>query len=192
MGRVSDHMDRRKIILVTGIASAIVGAAMALFSDRWANGLLVFPFLFGFFVFPLYTLCAAHMNDWVASEEYVDAASLLLLLYAAGAIAGSVLGSGVMHFLGPSGLFYYTAAVHATFVVFTVVRLRLRPPRISDEQEPFAHTIRVLQTIAPIDPLTMEEEGGLGEGQDAAGVNDTGADGRSVSMRATTRADPTR
>lgn len=192
MGRVSDHMDRRKIILVTGIASAIVGAAMALFSDRWANGLLVFPFLFGFFVFPLYTLCAAHMNDWVASEEYVDAASLLLLLYAAGAIAGSVLGSGVMHFLGPSGLFYYTAAVHATFVVFTVARLRLRPPRISDEQEPFAHTIRVLQTIAPIDPLTMEEEGGLGEGQDAAGVNDTGADGRSVSMRATTRADPTR
>ena len=160
LGRVSDHMDRRKIILVTSIASAIVGIAMASFSDRWADGLLLFPFLFGFFVFPLYTLCAAHMNDWVTADEYVDASGVLLLLYAAGAIAGSVLGSAAMQILGPGGLFLYTAAVHATLAVFIVVRLWVRPPRISDEHEPFAHTIQVLQTIAPIDPLAMEEEEG--------------------------------
>ena len=153
LGRVSDHMDRRKIILVPSIASVIVGAAVALSSDGWANGLLGFPLLFGFFVFPLYALCAAHMNDWVPSQEYVDAAGLLLFLYAAGAIAGLVLGSGVMHFLGPSGRFFYTAAVHATLVVFIVARLRLCPRGISDEHEPFAHTIRVLQRGTPGPPL---------------------------------------
>ena len=160
LGRVSDHMDRRKIILATSIASAMVGAAIAFLSNRWADGLLVFPFLFGFFAFPLYTLCAAHMNDWVTADEYVDASGVLLLLYAAGAIAGSVLGSGAMQILGPSGLFLYTAAVHATLVVFIVVRLRVRPPQISDEHEPFAYTIQVVQTIAPIDPLAMEDESG--------------------------------
>ncbi len=166
LGRVSDHMDRRKIILATSAASAIVGAVMALFSDRWADGLLVFPFVFGFFVFPLYTLCAAHTNDWVTPDEYVDASGVLLLLYAAGAIAGSVLGSGAMQILGPGGLFLYTAAVHAALVAFIVVRLWVRPPRISDEHEPFAHTIQVLQTIAPIDPLAMEDEDGAEASQD--------------------------
>ena len=144
---------------------------MALFSDRWAEGLLVFPFLFGFFVFPLYTLCAAHMNDWVAADEYVDASGVLLLLYAAGAIAGSVLGSGAMQMLGPSGLFFYTAAAHAALAVFIVVRLWVRPPRISDEHEPFVHTIQVLQTIAPIDPLAMEDEEGTETRQDSGEVN---------------------
>ena len=171
LGRVSDHMDRRKIILWTSMAGAIVGAAMALFSDRWADGLLVFPFVFGFFVFPLYTLCAAHMNDWVSADEYVDAAGVLLLLYAGGAIAGSVLGSGAMQILGPDGLFFYTAVMHASLAVFIVVRLWVRPPRIGDEHESFAHTIQVLQTIAPIDPLAMEEEGEPEAGQGDGGVD---------------------
>lgn len=164
MGRVSDRMDRRKIILVASLASAIVGAAMAVFADQWANGLLVFPFLFGVFVFPLYTLCAAHINDWVTADEYVDAAAVLLVLYAVGAIAGSVLGSGAMQLLGPEGLFYFTASVHGALALVAVARLRVRPPRVSDEHEPFAHTIQVLQTVAPIDPLASEE--------DAAGQRD--------------------
>ena len=162
MGRVSDRMDRRKIILVASLASAVVGAAMAMFADEWPNGLLVFPFLFGAVVFPLYTLCAAHINDWVATDEYVDAAAVLLVLYAVGAIGGSVLGSGAMHLLGPNGLFYFTAAVHGALAVFAAARLFVRPPRVSDEHESFAHTIQVLQTIAPIDPLAMETEDGTG------------------------------
>ena len=162
MGRVSDRMDRRKIILVASLASAVVGAAMAMFADEWPNGLLVFPFLFGAFVFPLYTLCAAHINDWVATDEYVDAAAVLLVLYAVGAIGGSVLGSGAMHLLGPNGLFYFTAAVHGALADFAAARLFVRPPRVSDEHESFAHTIQVLQTIAPIDPLAMETEDGTG------------------------------
>ena len=153
MGRVSDRMDRRKVILVTSLASAVLGAAAGLFSDAGVAGALVFPFLFGFFAFPLYTLCAAHMNDWVASGEFVEASGLLLLLYAGGAIVGSMLGSAAMHFVGPGGLFYYTAAAHGMLVAFTVARLRVRPPRISDDHEPFADTIRVLHTISPIDPL---------------------------------------
>lgn len=162
-GRVSDRMDRRKPILATSLASAVLGAGAGLFSDAGAAGLFVFPFLFGFFAFPLYTLCAAHMNDWVASGEFVEASGLLLLLYAGGAIAGSVLGSAAMDLVGPGGLFYYTATVHALLVAFTVARLRVRPPRISDDHEPFADTIRVLHTISPIDPLATEPGNPPGE-----------------------------
>ena len=153
-GRVSDRIDRRKVIVAASAVSAIVGVVTAVFADRWAAGLLVFPFLFGFFVFPLYTLCAAHMNDWVTADEYVGAASVLLLLYAGGAIAGSVLGAAALGLVGPSGLFYYTAVAHTALVAFALARLKLRPPRASDEHESFAHTIQVLQTVAPINPLT--------------------------------------
>lgn len=156
LGRLSDHMDRRKTILAAGAASVVVGAAMALFAGRWAAGLWAMPFLYGFFVFPLYTLCAAHINDWVTPDDYVDASAAVLLLYAAGAVAGSVLGSGAMQILGPAGLFYYTAAVHAVLAVFIVFRLWVRPPSMDDDHEPFAHTIQMVQTIAPIDPLARD------------------------------------
>ena len=42
-GHVSDRVDRRIVILVSCIGSALVGIAMGLFADRWAAGLWSFP-----------------------------------------------------------------------------------------------------------------------------------------------------
>ena len=169
LGRVSDRMDRRRVVLVASIGAAAVGLATGLFSDRWAEGLFVFPFLFGMFVFPLYTLCAAHVNDSVKSGEFVEAAGVLLLLVAAGAVGGSLVASGAMHLYGPSALFYCTAAVHAMLVVFTLARIRARPPRAVAEREPFADSIRVAHTVSLIDPIAVETVDGPGDATHAGG-----------------------
>ena len=158
-GHISDKMDRRIVILASCVGGAAVGIAMGLFSGRWAAGLLVFPCLFGAFVFPLYALCAALMNDWVESGEFVEAAGVLLLLFAVGSVAGSVAAAAAMQVLGPSGLFFFTAAVHGMLALFTATRMRIRAPLPVADQEPFAESIQAACTVAPIDPHPMEGEG---------------------------------
>ncbi len=167
-GHVSDRMDRRIVILVSCIGSAAVGVAMALFFNRWSAGLWVFPCLFGWFVFPLYALCAALMNDWVETGEFVEAAGVLLLLFAVGSVIGSVAAAAAMQVLGPSGLFFFTAAVHSMFALFTLTRMQLRAAAPVADQEPFAESIQAAYTVALIDPHSSEEEGvqasGSGQG----------------------------
>ena len=157
-GHVSDRMDRRIMILVSCIGSAVVGVAMALFFNRWAAGLWVFPLLFGWFVFPLYALCAAVMNDCVETGEFVEAAGVLLLLFAVGSVIGSVGAAATMRVLGPNGLFFFTATVHAMLALFTLTRMQLRAAPPVADQEPFVESIQAAYTVAPIDPHPVEEE----------------------------------
>ena len=149
-GHVSDRMDRRIVILASCVGGAVVGIATGLFADRWSAGLWVFPCLFGWFVFPLYALCAALMNDWVESGEFVEAAGVLLLLFAVGSVAGSVAAGAAMQAVGPSGLFFFTATVHGLLALFTLTRMRVRAAPPLDEQEPFAESIQAAYTVAPI------------------------------------------
>ncbi|MDE0127956.1 MAG: MFS transporter [Gammaproteobacteria bacterium] len=158
-GHVSDRMDRRIVILVSCIGSAAVGLAMALFFDRWAAGPWVLPCLFGWFVFPLYALCAALMNDCVGTGEFVEAAGVLLMLFAVGSVAGSVGAAATMQVLGPGGLFFFTAAVHGTLAVFTLTRMQLRAPPPLADHEPFVESVQAAYTVAPIDPHPADEEG---------------------------------
>ena len=158
-GHVSDRMDRRIVILFSCIGSALVGLAMGLFGGRWSVGLWVFPCLFGWFVFPLYALCAALMNDWVETGEFVEAAGVLLLLFAVGSVAGSVAAAAVMQVLGPGGLFLFTATVHGLLALFTLARMQLRAALPVAEQEPFAESIQAAYTVAPIDPHPIDVEG---------------------------------
>ena len=155
-GHVSDRVDRRIVILVSCIGSALVGIAMGLFADRWAAGLWIFPCLFGCFVFPLYALCAAYMNDWVETGEFVEAAGVLLLLFAVGSVVGSVAAVAAMQILGPSGLFFFTATAHGLLALFTVARMQVRAPLPVADQEPFAESIQAAYMVAPIDPHAME------------------------------------
>ena len=99
------------------------------FGNNFRRGPFVFFFLFGLSALPLYTLCAAHMNDSVESSGFVEASNGLLLLFSVGAVSGSLAGSVVMNLIGPAGLFSITAAVHIALAVFRVARMRLHPSR---------------------------------------------------------------
>jgi MFS family permease len=77
LGQLSDKIDRRKVIVAACLGAAI---AMNLFLDEWSQAIFSFSILFGIFAFPLYALCAAHMNDSVEPGGFVEASSGLLLL----------------------------------------------------------------------------------------------------------------
>ena len=152
LGRASDMIDRRKVIVAACLAGALAGVGLVIFGDLWGRGVLVFSFLFGVFAFPLYALSVAHTNDFVQPEDYVEVASGLLLVYAIGAVIGPMAASSAMAFAGPEGLFGFTALVHASMAFFTLHRLRVRPRPPEEERATFTESLLTAQTVSPMDP----------------------------------------
>lgn len=158
LGRASDRTDRRKVIVFTCLGAALAAVGMCLLAQRWEYGMFVFAFLFGAFAFPLYSLGAAHMNDNVEADGFVEASSGLLLTYGAGAVIGPIIASSAMGLLGSVGLFGFTAVVHVAMAGFAIYRMRQRGRRSAEERSPFVDSLRVSQTVSTIDPLSHPAE----------------------------------
>jgi MFS family permease len=159
LGWSSDHMDRRKVIVFACLGAAVAGVGMNILARGWDQGPFIFAVIFGAFAFPLYALCAAHMNDSVEDNGFVEASSGLLLLYGAGAVAGPLIASPAMGYFGPAGLFGFTALVHSAMAAFAFYRMYRRDRPLAEDREPFADSLVVAQTVATIDPRTHDEEG---------------------------------
>jgi MFS family permease len=153
IGRVSDRVDRRKVIAAVCVFAALAGGLLALLGDARQGGLLIsadvalaelsplalvaVAALFGAAIYPQYSLCVAHTNDFVGREEFVEASSGLLLTWAIGASIGPILAAFAMDGLGVGGLFLYTAVAHASFAAFTVYRIGQRAPVPPEERAPY-------------------------------------------------------
>lgn len=157
LGRASDMIDRRKVIIGACLAGALAGVGMVVFNDFWDRGILAFSFLFGVFAFPLYALAVAHTNDFVPPKDYVEVASGLLLVFAIGAVIGPMVASAIMALAGPDGLFGFTAFVHGTMALFTIYRMRMRARPPEQERAAFRESLLTAQTVSPMDPAAKSE-----------------------------------
>ena len=154
LGRLSDRIDRRKVIVLSCLCAALAGAGMVVLAQLWQQGILAAAFLFGLFAFPLYAISVAHMNDFVEPEGYVEAAGGLLLVYGLGAIAGPLAASFAIRFAGVESLFAFTAIVHVAMAAFAAYRMGQRSPAPAAEHITFADALRVAQTTSNVDPLS--------------------------------------
>ncbi len=160
LGRLSDRMDRRRVIVTTALGAALAGAGMVFLAQASNQGILGAAFLYGLFAFPLYALCVAHMNDFVQPEGYVEAAGGLLLVFALGAVAGPLMASLVVRTVGVDSLFGYTAGVHLVVAAFAVYRMRRRRPMPEEEHIDFADALRVAQTVSNVDLVSTTADDG--------------------------------
>lgn len=163
LGTLSDRIDRRQVILLTCIGSALAGVALTWLADAPDLVLFAGAFAYGLFAFPLYAISVAHTNDFVQPEGYVEAASELLLVYAVGAVTGPLAAATVMHQLGPGSLFSFTATVHLAVLVYTLYRIPFRPRPPEEEQIPFADALVVTTNTSTVDPFPSTEESTEGE-----------------------------
>lgn len=159
LGRMSDRMDRRRVILMACGGALCAGLLLVLLIPKLEQALLPTAFFYGLFAFPMYALCVAHTNDFADESKYVEVACGLLLVYAIGAVAGPMLASVFMHFIGIGGLFAFTALVHAGMIVFAVYRLRRREVAPVEEHITFADAMRVGMTVSSVDTLSHSEDG---------------------------------
>jgi len=157
LGLLSDKTDRRRIIIVATCGSATAGLLMVVLAPPWGVALLALGFLFGLFAFPIYGLCVAHMNDYVETDGYVEAASGLLLVFALGAAIGPVLTSLLIRFFGPDALFGMTAGVQLCLAAFALHRMRRRAPAPEEAHVAFTESLNYAQTVSTVDPTGDHE-----------------------------------
>ncbi len=152
LGWLSDHFDRRSVILGVFAGTAAVALLIALLGAPGVP-LLVLGALFGGLAFALYPLCVAHMNDRLSSAERVGASAGLVLVYSAGAAAGPLAGAASMSALGSHGLFLFVAACAAGALAFGLWRVTVRPPTPSEQQQSYQAMPQTTPMSASLDPL---------------------------------------
>jgi len=157
MGWLSDRTDRRKVIIMASSMMLVSGLLMAWLGDGPA--FLLPAAVFGGGMFTIFSLSAAHLNDYIDASEFVSSAGRMLFLYGSGAIAGPVLASAAMWLLGPVGLPVYLVLVNAVFLEFALYRLRMRAPVPSGEKKGFVWIPRTTQVVLH---LLKKKEGMFG------------------------------
>lgn len=75
---------------------------------------------------PLYSLCIAHANDYLAPEQAVGASGSLIFASGIGSVLGPFTASMMMSGVGPSGFFWTLAAVHLLICAYALYRMTRR------------------------------------------------------------------
>lgn len=148
VGKLSDRMDRGRLIIWMAGASAALGATVIFAGYVSLPWLLAATAGWGALSFPLYAVAVAQANDHARANEFVEISSGLLLTYAAGAILGPLVATGAMRLLMPGGLYAFTVAVHLLLVGFAFSLLKRERPALEAEQVPFNEALQAATTVS--------------------------------------------
>jgi MFS family permease len=125
IGHLSDRHDRRRVIVAVAALATCFAAVGALLVDPGPQ-LLVLMFGFGGMTIPLYSLCIAHANDYLAPEHTVAASGSLIFASGIGSALGPFTASILMTTVGPGGFFWTLAGVHLLVGAYALYRITRR------------------------------------------------------------------
>jgi MFS family permease len=155
LGRLSDTVDRRYVILGAAVSAGLAGLALSHLTTSDRATLAALGFAFGMFALPLYALTVAHANDLTSPNDYVETSSTLLLLLGMGSSIGPTLSSLADQLSARNELFTYTFAVHILIACFVAWRTTRRAPVTADLKGEFMDALVAAQTYAPIEDLKV-------------------------------------
>jgi MFS family permease len=154
IGRLSDHFDRRTV-LSNLLAGAVVVCAAGLAAQRFGNPvevMLLLSALLGGALSNIYPLTMAQAFDYLDRDQYVAAASRLLMVFSAGAVAGPLIASAAMGAFGPHAYFAVIGAGAAGLVGFVFYRMLRRRALPVEQQEEFVPMPRLSPEAAALHP----------------------------------------
>jgi len=126
IGWMSDHMDRRWLILgLSALGGGVAFAALLVPGQLWL--ILVAAAAVGGTSNPLYALLIAYANDYLEREDVAAASAGLLLINGLGAIAGPILAGQVLEAMGAQGFWAIIAATMLMLAVHAAWRMRGAP-----------------------------------------------------------------
>ena len=138
LGMVSDKMDRRALLIGVSTATVLVCGALASgATPADPASLAIAAAVFGAAAIPLYSLSAAHANDFCPRDFVVELNAALLLIFAIGAVASPTLAAWLIGQFGPDALWAYIGGAHMILVVVGVVRAYQRPSAPRDKRKPY-------------------------------------------------------
>jgi len=176
LGKLSDHYDRRLILILVAAAGGLASLALLVVapmavhtpSMHW----LLWPatLLFGGFAFSLYAISVAQVHDRLNPDQVLEATRSLLLLNGVGASVGPLLSGLMMGRLGSIGFPLFGLLILLVLAALISWRIRLDAPVPTDERGEFVMTTRTSMAAADFDPRNdelHETEPERGEGNDA-------------------------
>lgn len=160
LGRLSDHLDRRVVLLGATVLAALVTIPLALNPDMGVGAIIGLTFAFGAFVMPLYALAVAHANDRAEAEDFTVIGAGVLMVFGLGSAIGAPLAGLAMDTpLGSGGLFACIGAALALLVVGIAWRRRVRSEPVQQEQEqPFVAVTDFTPLNLDLDPRTEADQ----------------------------------
>jgi len=137
VGRLSDQVDRRGVIAVVSLATAVTAMGIVFVADVSLGWLLAGGFLYGAFSMTIYPISLAHANDSAQATDFVQISGALLFVFGASSFLGPIVVAGMTQSVGPQAVFLFIATVHVAGTVLAFLFQRLRPPVAAGEKEGF-------------------------------------------------------
>jgi MFS family permease len=121
IGWLSDRFGRRKTIILSCFVGCVVSAAA---SFPMANEKLIYVLagLVGGLSLPMYSLCAAHTNDYLVPKQMVAASGTLVLVNGLGATLGAPLAAYTMEMFGSHSFYQIIGFSFGLIFIFALWR----------------------------------------------------------------------
>lgn len=154
IGRLSDWLDRRKVLFGVAVCAALASLVLVLQLQSFAQEspwdlaalttwmrhpwlITAAACLYGGPVSTLYALAVAYANDYVGPEDAISVSAGLVLAFGLGASVGAIPAGLLMQYIGPEGLFAYTGTIATGLALFIVYRSTRRSWARITEKEAF-------------------------------------------------------
>ncbi len=134
LGKLSDHIDRRYVLLGSSLIALIISLVLGVINGKY---LMILSLFLGGFTFCLYPLSTTHACDLSDEKEIVKLISAMILVYGFGALLGPLMASLVMTWIGSSGLFYFVDGILGIMILSTLTHFLCRAAAKKEEKIQF-------------------------------------------------------
>ncbi len=149
IGRLSDHMDRRIVLLGVGVALGGFAVALYFLPDPTRALGTCYAAAFGALAFTIYPLAVAHTLDRISGANALPATSQMLLASSVGAVLGPIVAAVGAQLFGPRAFYAVDAALLGVLTLGTLVRLALVAPTRRRAFVSIPRTTPVVNRLAP-------------------------------------------
>jgi MFS family permease len=175
VGRWSDRMDRRRVILFTFILGSLLALSMALSAKYLAVEIGLITALSAIFcglVLAIYPISVVHLVERISKDNLVAGSSSLLMIYGLGSFIGPTVAGFTLENMGAGALPTYYLIILASFSVVLIVQLiRSRIVEIPEDHE--SHYVAMVRTSQNVLPMHPESEEVLDIHPTSEDTNDT-------------------
>jgi MFS family permease len=126
VGWLSDHVDRRAVLLLCGCV-AVAGAAVLYLIPPTGWAALFLVFVWGGFIAGIYTVGLAHLGSNFKGSDLAAANAAFSILYALGSLAGPGIGGVAIDAWQPYGLLVAVGSLGAVLIVVVAGRILAVP-----------------------------------------------------------------
>ncbi len=148
VGWIADKLDRRWVLNGLSAAAILVCLVVTLLlGPEDVTALTLAAAGFGATSITLYSVAAAHANDFCPEDFRVELNASLIFFYSLGAIAAPLGAAEIIGLFGASALFWFIAAAHLVLIGFTLYRMTRRAAATATPYRYLPRTSMVLSKL---------------------------------------------